>query len=170
MTTHRELLAKALEALKSIPEAHECLHEETERLGVIWTRCQQCGRKWTDQDGPPKHRHAGVASVIEEIRAELAKPEPVPVAWRTWIKDAPEHWIVTDDYPCNKTADSNIEVQALFASPPPFSEISRAIVGAERLRMVIRQIKEWQKTYPHKTNSLSVLIEDNLRGTEEENL
>lgn len=30
--------------------ASDCLHDETERLGAIWTRCNQCGRRWADDD------------------------------------------------------------------------------------------------------------------------
>jgi hypothetical protein len=30
--------------------ANICLHDETERLGAIWTRCTQCGKRWADDD------------------------------------------------------------------------------------------------------------------------
>ena len=28
----------------------ECYHDETERLGIIWTRCTQCGKMWADDE------------------------------------------------------------------------------------------------------------------------
>lgn len=37
-------------ALIAQMQRDECLHDETERLGVIWTRCTQCGKKWADDD------------------------------------------------------------------------------------------------------------------------
>ena len=44
---------RALEAEKTVREQVQpaCLHDETERLGAIWTRCTQCEKKWAD-DAP----------------------------------------------------------------------------------------------------------------------
>lgn len=34
-------------------EAEACHHDDTQRLGAIWTRCNQCGKKWADGEGKP---------------------------------------------------------------------------------------------------------------------
>jgi len=30
-----------------------CLHDDTQRLGAIWTHCLQCEKKWADDDAAP---------------------------------------------------------------------------------------------------------------------
>ncbi|HEX5676411.1 MAG TPA: hypothetical protein VFX91_00435 [Alcanivorax sp.] len=44
-------LLEALKGLLAYAESNECHHEETERLGVIWTSCRHCGEKWADDKG-----------------------------------------------------------------------------------------------------------------------
>jgi hypothetical protein len=45
-----ELLA-ALQGLLRYAEINTCQHDETQRGGAIWTICNQCGRKWADDEG-----------------------------------------------------------------------------------------------------------------------
>lgn len=44
-------LRQALKDLVEYVERNRCLHEETERGGVIWTICKGCGKKWADDEG-----------------------------------------------------------------------------------------------------------------------
>lgn len=48
--TMNEILA-ALKVLLSRVENEQCIHEETRRLGFIWTECTQCGEQWADDRG-----------------------------------------------------------------------------------------------------------------------
>ena len=44
-------LLGALHGLLDHVERETCMHEETERLGFLWTRCIACGRRWADDEG-----------------------------------------------------------------------------------------------------------------------
>lgn len=46
-------------------EPDACLHDETERLGAIWTRCTQCGQRWADDDPKSPFRTHGVKGTPE---------------------------------------------------------------------------------------------------------
>jgi hypothetical protein len=45
------LLRDALRDLLSYVERGECTHENTHRGGTIWTICDECGKKWADDEG-----------------------------------------------------------------------------------------------------------------------
>lgn len=47
----REAMREALQAVLRFAERNHCTHEETRRLGAIWTECTGCGRKWADDEG-----------------------------------------------------------------------------------------------------------------------
>lgn len=53
------------------PEQPACLHDETERLGAIWTRCTQCGKKWADDE--PIAQPVQPSSDLEALRADAAR-------------------------------------------------------------------------------------------------
>lgn len=65
------------------------------------------------------------AAIFGFARAVLAKwgtPTHAgvePVAWRVRRHDAPNYWIVFLHYPVDAMADSEREVQPLFATPQP---------------------------------------------------
>lgn len=59
--------------------------------------------------------HPDVLTAFEAISAELAKPEPEPVAWRVRRHDAPEYWIVFLHKPVDALEDPGREVQPLYA-------------------------------------------------------
>lgn len=42
---------KVFLALLGYAEKNTCLHKETHRGGAIWTICDDCGRKWADDEG-----------------------------------------------------------------------------------------------------------------------
>lgn len=42
---------EALKALLDHVDVETCVHEETHRGGFLWTICDQCGRKWADDEG-----------------------------------------------------------------------------------------------------------------------
>ena len=44
------LLAELDAQPTSAQPAQQCFHDETERLGAIWTRCTQCDKSWADDD------------------------------------------------------------------------------------------------------------------------
>lgn len=48
---HVERLEGALSGLVGYVERNACHHENTHRGGVIWTICDDCGRKWADDRG-----------------------------------------------------------------------------------------------------------------------
>lgn len=43
--------AEELRAIAALAQP-ACTHDETERLGAIWTHCTQCGKKWADDEQP----------------------------------------------------------------------------------------------------------------------
>ena len=43
-----EYAKRAVEADRAAREF--CHHDDTERLGAIWTRCNQCGKQWADDE------------------------------------------------------------------------------------------------------------------------
>lgn len=71
--SHDAILA-ALKGLLRYAEINTCQHDETHRGGAIWTICDQCGRKWADDEGgfqpyvEPKE--------ITEAHAAIAAAEP----------------------------------------------------------------------------------------------
>mgnify|MGYP003575130309 CR=1 FL=1 len=46
-----DVVREALAALLDHVDRETCTHEETHRGGFIWTICDQCGRKWADDQG-----------------------------------------------------------------------------------------------------------------------
>lgn len=44
-------LRTALSALLAHVDRETCTHEETHRGGFLWTICDACGRKWSDDRG-----------------------------------------------------------------------------------------------------------------------
>lgn len=44
-------LKAGLSKLANEAEAQLCQHEDTHRGGTIWTICDDCGRKWADDEG-----------------------------------------------------------------------------------------------------------------------
>ncbi len=51
LLAEHEAMRKALERLANDAEAQLCQHESTHRGGVLWTICDECGRKWADDEG-----------------------------------------------------------------------------------------------------------------------
>ena len=54
------------------PAQQECYHDDTERLGAIWTRCNQCGKKWADDEAQPAQQGDAVAwadEIIDDLHA-----------------------------------------------------------------------------------------------------
>jgi ribosomal protein L37AE/L43A len=45
------LLEFALKDMLNHYDNTTCLHETTYRGGAIWTICEDCGRKWADDEG-----------------------------------------------------------------------------------------------------------------------
>ena len=41
----------SFEALLLFAESEQCMHESTHRGGAIWTICDECGKKWADDEG-----------------------------------------------------------------------------------------------------------------------
>lgn len=73
MSTLREAAEKALEYM----ESRECHHESTHRGGVLWTICDDCGRKWADDEGGFVEYREPIP--ITDLRAALsAAPAPQP--------------------------------------------------------------------------------------------
>lgn len=52
------------EALLDYSERQVCAHEHTRRLGVIWTECENCGKKWADDEGGPPTESDAPAAVV----------------------------------------------------------------------------------------------------------
>ena len=46
-----EDVRKALSNLVNYVERNTCQHEETHRGGFLWTICDECGRRWADDQG-----------------------------------------------------------------------------------------------------------------------
>lgn len=44
-------LAESLHAMLNYYDRETCVHEETRRLGTIWTQCTMCYREWADDLG-----------------------------------------------------------------------------------------------------------------------
>ena len=44
-------LREALKGLLQYATLNECFHENTHRGGIIWTICDDCGKKWADDEG-----------------------------------------------------------------------------------------------------------------------
>lgn len=62
------LAAEALEqALKLDPT---CDHTDLVRLGAIWTKCEDCGKEWADDQGG--FQPDGPNEIVEKIHAALA--------------------------------------------------------------------------------------------------
>ena len=68
MSTLREAAEKALEYM----ESRECHHESTHRGGVLWTICDDCGRKWADDEGGFVEYREPIP--ITDLRAALSAP------------------------------------------------------------------------------------------------
>jgi hypothetical protein len=50
--THIDMLRSAARDALHYIENRECHHENTQRGGVIWTICEDCGKKWSDDRNP----------------------------------------------------------------------------------------------------------------------
>ena len=77
-------------AIKAALAQPACIHDETERLGAIWTHCTQCGKKWADDEQPASKaydlidrflRHslhdddyAEYSAALESVRLGAAQP------------------------------------------------------------------------------------------------
>jgi ribosomal protein L37AE/L43A len=66
----------ALEGLLRHVDSITCKHENTHRGGAIWTICDECGRKWADDEGgfkpyrdPPE---------VKAARKALSAGQPLP--------------------------------------------------------------------------------------------
>lgn len=59
--------------LLSEHDKNVCMHEETHRGGFLWTICDQCGRKWADDEGGFQAYEEPAA--VTEAWALLAEPE-----------------------------------------------------------------------------------------------
>lgn len=91
MNANNELL-RAAKALLRYAERNECSHEETHRGGAIWTICDDCGRKWADDEGgfkpyqEPKEIAEARAAIAAAEQAQPSEPEHVtcndPFAFR----------------------------------------------------------------------------------------
>lgn len=70
------VLREALAVTLRHYDRNTCQHDETHRAGAIWTICDQCGRKWADDEGgfEPYADPPG----IERARTALATTEPKP--------------------------------------------------------------------------------------------
>lgn len=64
-------LSDAGEALLAYAESRECHHDSTHRGGAIWTICDDCDRKWSDDRDPFKPYKEPAA--ITNMRAALAR-------------------------------------------------------------------------------------------------
>lgn len=51
-------------------DQNTCMHEDTHRAGFIWTICDQCGRKWADDEGGFK-QHVD-SPIVEAAREALS--------------------------------------------------------------------------------------------------
>ena len=112
-----------------------CLHDETERLGAIWTRCTQCDKKWaddepspiaqpviTDDQGRPMTYWGGKAT--QPDIAQPVQPAPVAVAWVN-SSNLISFQIDRERYPCGGGGDlattsyakSNYHNTPLFTQP-----------------------------------------------------
>lgn len=69
---------QALEAARDYIESSICFHENTHRGGVLWTICDDCGRKWADDRGGFKKPTMPSAYLkVTEALAQLhAAPAP----------------------------------------------------------------------------------------------
>jgi len=80
-TARAEALEAALRGLLKHAERNECQHEETERLGLNWTRCRACGREWADDRGgfqpyvEPQAFAAAYEALAATPPADLTQPE-----------------------------------------------------------------------------------------------
>ena len=79
--SNTDALRAALADLLKYAEGNECQHESTHRGGAIWTICDDCGRKWSDDRDPFTPYQEPKA--IEAARAALAQTAASgePVAW-----------------------------------------------------------------------------------------
>ena len=47
----KDQVTKTIKKIINFAEMYQCEHEEVYRGGSIWTICQQCGKKWADDEG-----------------------------------------------------------------------------------------------------------------------
>ena len=114
---------EVLKALLDYIDIQTCTHESTKRGGAIWTICEDCGRKWADDEGGFKpHVDAPAVAAAREYLAALSPEAPAregasgadmltmtcfannhdnPEAWAAWsrIRAAltPRHEAPADD-------------------------------------------------------------------------
>lgn len=85
----KDLLEALKWAVREV-ERNTCHHEETERLGFIWTRCTMCGKKWADDEGgfvPHRDSTELESARVAIARAEAALAEEV----RAYVQAVPDH-------------------------------------------------------------------------------
>lgn len=83
---------EVLEALLDHIDSQTCTHENTKRGGTIWTICEDCGRRWADDEGGFKpHQDAPAVATARKYLAALSPEAPARegVSWSD-IATAPE--------------------------------------------------------------------------------
>lgn len=70
-------LLAAFNDLLSYAERNTCLHEETRRGGAIWTICDSCGKKWSDDKNPLSAEDHEFPLEIQNAQEILAKFEKI---------------------------------------------------------------------------------------------
>jgi hypothetical protein len=72
-------LRAALEKLLRYVDDNTCVHETTKRGGSIWTICEDCGRKWADDEGGfVPHQDATEVAAAREVLAAIPPRTLVP--------------------------------------------------------------------------------------------
>lgn len=51
----------------------DCLHDDTVRQGAIWTACNQCGKRWADDEAPQATQPAGDDEAIGTLRDAMRR-------------------------------------------------------------------------------------------------
>ena len=79
--TPTQKLIEAAEALLKRDERNTCQHENTIRGGTLWTLCQDCGRKWADDEGGfPGFQEPPEWEALREAVSGLREAQAEPVA------------------------------------------------------------------------------------------
>ncbi|AZR94999.1 hypothetical protein BBB39_15435 [Bordetella trematum] len=110
-------LRSALAGLLDYVDRTTCTHEETHRGGVIWTICDDCGRKWADDEGGfvPHQDAPAVAAARAALASAPVAGEAQPVAWFIDWPDEPE----LGHYIAESPADSGRSRPLIFADASP---------------------------------------------------
>ena len=72
-------IKQAMKALAAVlKNIYVCEHESTHRGGAIWTICDQCGKRWADDEGGFKPDPASkVLDQVSDALSELNKLYPI---------------------------------------------------------------------------------------------